>query len=528
MTDPAETAPTSTAPAPRRALLILAACVAAVYLGGVTNRWWPTPDSAVYLGVGRSLAAGEGYRCNGRFCTDAAPGLPVILAGITALCGQGLWAPNLFVAACGLAAIALIYLVLSREAGPEAALCVAAATGLSYLFYFNAHRVLTDVPFAALFWASLYAALRYSHGGSAWWLAPAGLLAAASVAVRIPGVLVIAPAAVGLALDRPAGRVRRRLAAAAAMLAPVAVLGGMFSLLARSADGYTPVYAELLRRWLHVPPGERLGVIGQALAALPQAFARVFIGQRGAGFDQAGLILLALTLIGVGVLWRRGRRLTATVAALYPAVLIVFASAWAVRVRYLLPVQPLLIYAAMEGLCWCVRAVRGRRPRGGPLPAAARILAGLIILANAPKLARNTFYYGYLAWTPRYYQVIEHGRYAEVFTIADIIRRECPPAGRVGLMGQEFQVFSLLGGRPVALLPEVGRRTVRSARAVVKAVARAGQLDLVVLDMDRASGRFRDHVGASLDGLAEMKRVHVGKRYLAYRRVAAGRRARVQ
>ena len=49
-------APHGAASRSRCACLIAAGVLAVLYLAGVTNVWWPTPDSAAYLGLGRSLA----------------------------------------------------------------------------------------------------------------------------------------------------------------------------------------------------------------------------------------------------------------------------------------------------------------------------------------------------------------------------------------------------------------------------------------------------------------------------------------
>ena len=56
-------------PLPRRHVVVAAGLVAVLYLAGVTGSWWPTPDSALYQGLGRSLLHGQGYRFNGQVNT---------------------------------------------------------------------------------------------------------------------------------------------------------------------------------------------------------------------------------------------------------------------------------------------------------------------------------------------------------------------------------------------------------------------------------------------------------------------------
>ena len=94
------TGPDSAGPA-RRRLWLVGAIVAAVYLAGVPVQWWPTPDSALYLGLGRSLAEGDGYRFDGEPCTTVTPGLPWILAGIRTVFGGGYVAPTVFIVLFG-------------------------------------------------------------------------------------------------------------------------------------------------------------------------------------------------------------------------------------------------------------------------------------------------------------------------------------------------------------------------------------------------------------------------------------------
>ena len=81
------------------------------------GEWWPSDDSAVYLGLARSLAEGKGYTFNGQVNTSLSPGLPLALAGIEKVAGEGIWAANLFLALCGLATAGLVYLALRRMTG---------------------------------------------------------------------------------------------------------------------------------------------------------------------------------------------------------------------------------------------------------------------------------------------------------------------------------------------------------------------------------------------------------------------------
>ncbi len=183
----------------KKQLWVLVICVLIVYFSGVTDRWWPTPDSALYLGLARSIYESQGYQFNGEFSVTVTPGLPLMLAAIQALFGEQIWLWNLLMTLCGLAALLMIYKVLSLVDSPRVALCVVAATAMAYTFYRYSHRVLTDAPFALLFWAMLYSAIRYQRS-SRWWLALVGLLTVMCVCVRAPGLILIGLAALAFAL----------------------------------------------------------------------------------------------------------------------------------------------------------------------------------------------------------------------------------------------------------------------------------------------------------------------------------------
>ncbi|MHC4986398.1 MAG: glycosyltransferase family 39 protein [Planctomycetota bacterium] len=190
------------------------AIVVIVYLAGVTGMWSPTPDSALYQGLGRSLARGEGYVFNGVTSTTVTPGYPVILAGLRLVFGDGFWAPNALAAVSGMMALGLAYLVFRRLGPPRLALTAVFVTGMSYTFFNNSHRILTDAPSAMLLWGLLWV-VAYRARLTVWSAAAACVLAVAGILVRAPGVLLLGAVAVGIGLDRVRAQRRRALATGA-------------------------------------------------------------------------------------------------------------------------------------------------------------------------------------------------------------------------------------------------------------------------------------------------------------------------
>ncbi len=568
-------------------MLLAAACVAVIYLAGVTGKWWPTPDSALYLSLARSLANGEGYRFNGSPCNIVTPGLPAILAGLRMLFGPGFWAPNLFMALCGLGSLALIYLSVARLSDKRTALAVALATGLSYTYFFSSHRILTDAPFAALFWAILYAYIRY-RSGSARWLILAGLLSVSAVAVRAPGILFLGALAVSVIPDRPPGvSSRKGLIPAGVILAILVVLGVGFFIVARMASNETQIYAGAIMSKVNAAPMVHLRNIGMGLRQLPMTVSEMFTSQ-----ETYFVGLPALGLIGIGGagLWRRRQRFILPLIVISVLALALYGSGHMVRPRYLMPIQPLLILAMIEGLCWSmerlprwwkwvaksvlflkivnvftyimrplakwwkwvaksvlflkivniftyivrplakwwkwvaksvlflnivkvftyiVRPLAKWWKKANLFLKVVTVFTILIIVCNA-KLLRNAVYYSYLSYTPRYYEVVKGGKFAELFDVAEIIRRDHSDNKKAATNSDEVSILHYISERTVISLPEAPRNRPAKIKKVYDSIISRTDLKFIVLE----NGTLEE----LLENTPGLKLRHDGKRYRVYER----------
>ena len=494
--------------------------MAAVYLVGVSAKWWPTPDSALIMGVARSLAEGHGYTFNGQPHNVIPPGVPVILAALRRLMGPAQWIPNLFQALCGLAALCLIHAVLRRLADPRTALAATVCTAGSYIFYHNTHRVLTDGPFVALFWLVLYGCVRL--GGRRWWPLAAGLLAASGVLVRFPGVVTLGVLGVSLILGgRWLGGLGRRLIAGAGVLAGTA--GGVvaFDLLIRG----TPRYLTRVPHALPSHPAGALSRLTTGLGRMPQLFAAIFSGQDGtAAAVLFGLPALVLSLVGLAVLWRRGERTLVFLAAGYPIALTLCAGESNLRARYLLPTQALLAWAAIEGLGILSKGAgrRLRTSRPGWLPSAAAGLTAVVVLANLPRVARDAFYYSTLSRTDRYYRVIRGGEYAELAEVARRLAEASGPGDRVAVRHNRSAVLHYLSRLTVVPFPRRHpRQTAADAEAILRLAVDARRVRFVVVEATEGSAVFLGRLRRGLEDARRFKRVLTGQRYWLYSRQAA-------
>lgn len=424
-------------PPTRKALIWTIVVLAIIHLAGVVPTWWPTPDSALHLSIARSLANGEGYQFNGQPHNIVPPGFPVMLAGLGPPdgIGQGFFVHNLLVVLCGLAALWLMYLAISRLSDRRSALAVVLVLGISYRFYQNSHRILSDMPATLAVWAMLYAALRYQT--ARWpWLAMAAVMAFAAMAIRIPSALAIGPIALGVILDRSVGEHRgRRWAGLVAMGTAVVswcvwiVLGGR---LAESTPGYSFVLRPEQHHavyWLMQPV--------KACRNLIESMAEYLTGQELTWV--IGLPAVVMMVIGMVAAWRAGRRFAPAVIVLYLVATVLATGEWAIRERYMLACIPIFLLMMFEGV-GCVVTWVGRRRRIADRPQARLIVIGvltaLFMVANAPRTLRWGFYYSYLSYTPRYYESIAHGKYRELPAACEALgsgRRGEQPVALIGV-----------------------------------------------------------------------------------------------
>jgi len=514
-------------PPRRRHLILAAACVVGVYLAGVTGRWWPTPDSSLYLGLGWSLAEGGGYRFNGEVCNIVTPGLPWILAGLRLGFGRVFWAPNLFVAGCGVAAIGLTYLTVARLAERRTALAVALATAFSYPFYVNSHKILTDAPAVALTWATLYAAVRFHRGGVGW-LVLAGILSAASITLRAPGLLVYAPLALGLLLDRDTSpRLGRRLASAATVGGVGLATGFVFYRWAQAIASEAPPYVAGTMRSLSAGIVRRLQGFADGLCQVPFYFTEILTSQKEALLP-IGIVGMVLCVVGFVSLWRRGKRLAPTASVLYLLILGFVSSTIGVGPRYLMPVQALFVWGTFEGLFVTVRWTyrRRRRPlRPTTYLTAATALAAMVIVVSGVRLGRNAFYYSYLARTDRYYKVIRHGWFDELFAVADVLGSGRLPNTAALTPPNKASILHFVSGRLTRPQAPTECETADEADRVYDHVAAAGEIRIVVVDVADGDEPFRRRLKQRFAASADFKHVFWGGRYRVYVRPAPTTRA---
>ncbi len=518
-------------PVPRRWLLMAGTAVAVLYLAGVVNAWWPTPDSALYQGLGRNLLDGRGYVFNGRPGNIITPGLPALLGLTEHLAGRdAFWAKNLMICLSGLASLAVAYATLRRMVQPRLALAAVIATALCYVYYDHSHLILTDAPFALLFWAVAYSARRMLTGSWAWATATA-ILSAMAIMIRMPGLTLLGPLAVAIAVGKPrssagsgTGVIRRVVVGGVILVAVAAMAVGIYvacQYLSGKPSSDITNYLANLGRGL----GSHLWQLGPVLFKLPETAGQLFTGLQGYWIMLLGYPLLALIVVGMRSLWRRGVRLPAIVLALSAITLLLGAGINASKARYFIPLEPLIALGLIEGVI--VTTQRRRQRRGLATGPRLRAKAVIIVVAaiaavNAPWILRTACYYSYQGHRGRYLDVIENGKYADLYATADYVRTRVAPAEKVHVRKDRLRMLHLLSGKVIDPFYSFGVDdpwNANQAGIVYDDMLARPSVDVVIHDPGGLDARYANRITELLDTTAGLELAERIGATRVYRRV---------
>jgi hypothetical protein len=326
------------------------AAIVAWFVLSVSPGWLPTPDSALYLMLGRSLAQGHGYVLDGLPHAHVPPGYPLMLAGLERAGLGSMLCLNTAMGLVGLLSVWMSYHLALQIASRPVALLVAGLLGCNALLHMMSALQLSDMPFTLLVLTGLYGLLRGLRGER--WALECGTLAIlASCWVRVAGVALAVACAVGLLLQpRCVSRLRVGGNVAALLLGVAGTLGLFYLQYLNSlrADHSLPPASYMAGvQALFVQP---LGsLVSRALANAYESAAeipRFLTGLRGNPI--AGLIIcLSPAVVGLGRRLCRREFVVAFAVAGYAAGIVINLPAGA---RYLLPVAPLLLLYYLEGL----------------------------------------------------------------------------------------------------------------------------------------------------------------------------------
>ncbi len=506
-----------TGQASRRATLLSLGILAVAYLCGVHATWWPTPDSALYLGIGENLLQGNGYIFNGRPSNVASPGLPVLLAGLMKVFGRNFYLLNLVMTCIGFTAVVLIWRCVSRLSDPVTGLLTALMTACSYRFFQSGHEILTDMPFVAGFWLTFYCLLRFGTGH--WlWLVGAAMAAMTSCAVRVPGVLAMGSLAVAIALgpELSPSTAKRLLAAGILLLVAGGGWLGYQKLMRAVAPEQPTGYVQHAQA-----AGGDVG-LGKNLAGGAYNFTEVVAESLSAQeFMPLGAAAVGLFLAS-GLLRIARRRLVLVTSLVYVLALTLATGAWAVRVRYLLPVLGLLFYGILDGLCMLVWWIRRRKvlPWQKPVTVAAVAMTAIVLTCNAPKNLRWSLYYTWLSFRGDYYARIEDGNHSYLPELRRRLPDIIPPGQAARLTGHNPSILHYISGRTILPLIDQTHSPAPSADQIIEAWEQAPQ-QILIHSADEGSQAYQKTMTEELSQRVEGQRlepIYQGDIYRIYRR----------
>ena len=168
----------------------------------VNSSWIASPDSALYLELGESLARGTGYAFNGEPHTYVPPGYPFMIAAVVKAFGSSFLVYRLLMSALGALAAALGFVLVARLFGRDVGLLAGGAFAVNHALLENSTLATSDVPFAVVVLAGLNALLGARSGEKAAgaWLVAAAVILGLAPMMRVNGWGVLPAAAFYLAV----------------------------------------------------------------------------------------------------------------------------------------------------------------------------------------------------------------------------------------------------------------------------------------------------------------------------------------
>lgn len=462
-------------------MLAAAACwIAATVLAlGVSPHWRINPDSALYAGLARSIASGQGYTFSGELQASIPPVMPLFLAGVLKL--QRLASPdapfasaflyfNAATAAAGMIALIGAFLLTLELAGPHRALAVLLFLSLSYRFFDYCIEPLTDIPYCALSWWALVFVVRFAKNGGAVRAFAAAALLALSVLTRVVGVTLAAAVAVFFTVRLlRSGESRKRSIAGLASVLPAVAAAAFLAWMMLTARGSTFNYVDDVtarRGWTELAGG----FFSHAREIPSNLFETVVCLESACGLS---LVLAAIVIVGAVSLGRR----TVLLSAYALAYLALVASSYKVTPRYFVPLLPIFYVSVFEGFS-ALGALLFRRL--SPLSASraallARIVAVCVLATNAFYIAREIS----RNFSRDFYVSYKGGFYKDYLALADSIVAD-PPPGRI--MARHSRIVFTLSGHETTWLPFHPDRPERPGAADVSDYAQERDVGALVID----------------------------------------------
>jgi hypothetical protein len=426
-----------------------------LYVAAFNGQWRIGLDSAIYRGLGASLAAGHGFRFGDWAGSVVYRGLPLVLAGVQLVAGNAAWPAVCIVLACGIGALFIIFKLIRLHEPAWVAICVTCGVGINSIYLQYCNELMTDVPFILGMLVALWGydlLLKAIDGGDRRQtlrmvlLCGVGLIVAGSMR---PTFWILA-AGLGISVCVELirrGHVFRAVALAAVMGITVLLLfinariylhTHVMSLMWQDTSEPLPVQLQA-HHALGGYENEFIGhleddsnlIFARAGAMLyddlPKSFFGVRMGYFGAGLS---LIVLLLAIVGLG----RRHLPWALITLLTVAVTLV----WSTQARYYTAVLPFLLLGWLKGLLWIANR----------LPVSLRhwpIMLGLLLPTTTNLVMDARFIREQRAVS--FLETYKEGKYVPLMHLSQVIAAKVPPGETV--IGPSAPILSYLSGRHV-------------------------------------------------------------------------------
>ncbi|HEX4124393.1 MAG TPA: hypothetical protein VHY37_06675 [Tepidisphaeraceae bacterium] len=432
---------------------LLFASLVPLLIFGFNGQWRLEPDSALYIAIGRNLAAGRGYTYHAMPQTLAFPGLPLLLAGLFTIFHTESLVPALvLMPMVGIGVLALTYRLFLLHGDRPTAVMVTFGLGLTRLFYRYCFEILTDLPFLLgvmaflVGYEAIFAPKRPDAAARGRWYDWLLLIGGLGVAVVMrPTMWALLLAVIGaVAWNIIHGKVRGKDIGICTGI--VAAAGVIFYIFDPREHGMSNLMGGYEENFFH----EKLTHLGALTWHLLYNIANVFsysASQTMFGTPLAPKLwgpdeLVGIVLVGLSIwLFRRRALWGMWVVLSYAMMLVVIRP----LDRYFLAVLPLLIYAWWNFLVW----LNGRfTPKVGNA-----LFLGLFLLGGATNIGRIGAFVVEQHRTP-FLSYYHEGEFDSIYKVCDLLNRRTQPGDWVMSAPRLGRILTVLSGRYAVDLPE--------------------------------------------------------------------------
>ena len=190
-----------------------------------------------------------------------------------------------------------------------------------------------------------------------------------------------------------------------------------------------------------------------------------------------------------------------------------------------MPLYPMILLltltGVLRGVTWWMHR-RGRPGRTETLLKAAKVFAGLLVVANAYLVLRHAVVYSALGHLGRYHEFIEGGRYRDLYEAADFLRHRVAPEARIAARWDRVRMVHFLSSRRIEpLLAQYDRWKPCHAQAVYDDF-RQSRCDVVLFDTGGLYEPYARHVTERFEAAEDLEAIYRGSTITIYRRSGSG------